>query len=104
MLTQSRAWFTVLPATGAMATALAMAGAMALGVAPAAFAQDADGDGFPDGSDNCPLVANADQADCDNDGVGNACESSQTLSTGNMGAFGYQVTASGTLAGVGTTF
>ena len=95
MLTQSRVSFTIFAA---------MAGAMALGMTPAAFAQDSDGDGFPDASDNCPLVANPDQADCDTDGTGDACESSQTLSTGNMGAFGYQVTASGTLAGVGTTF
>ncbi len=97
MLTNTRRWFTIF----ARATAT---GAMALGMTPSALAQDSDGDGFPDSSDNCPLVANPDQADCDNDGVGNACESSQTLSTGNMGAFGYQVTASGTLTGVGTTF
>ncbi len=35
---------------------------------------DADGDGVPDDVDNCPTVANADQADCDNDGIGDACE------------------------------
>ncbi len=35
---------------------------------------DSDGDGIPDGSDNCRLVANADQEDSDNDGVGDACE------------------------------
>ena len=34
---------------------------------------DADADGFADYSDNCPLVANPDQADSDGDGVGNAC-------------------------------
>lgn len=38
-------------------------------------APDADGDGVPDASDNCPAVANADQADADNDGLGNACDS-----------------------------
>jgi len=37
-------------------------------------AVDADGDGFPDGLDNCPTVANADQADADFDGVGDACD------------------------------
>jgi len=37
-------------------------------------AVDADGDGFPDGIDNCPTVANPDQADSDFDGVGNACD------------------------------
>jgi hypothetical protein len=35
---------------------------------------DADGDGVPDASDNCPAAANANQADADADGVGDACE------------------------------
>jgi hypothetical protein len=35
---------------------------------------DSDGDGRPDATDNCPTVANSDQADGDADGVGNACE------------------------------
>lgn len=35
---------------------------------------DTDGDGILDCRDNCPAVANADQADSDNDGVGDACE------------------------------
>ncbi len=64
---------------------------------------DSDGDGVPDASDNCPLVANAGQQDCDNDGTGDACESSQTISTGTMGAFGAGVPATGTLSGVGST-
>ena len=66
-----------------------------------ARAQDADGDGVPDAGDNCPLVANADQSDCDQNGVGDACQSSESRSTGNMGAFGSGVTASGTLADIG---
>jgi hypothetical protein len=36
---------------------------------------DADGDGVPDDIDNCVAVANADQADSNGDGVGNACSS-----------------------------
>jgi len=36
---------------------------------------DGDGDGVPDNSDNCPLVANPDQRDDDRDGVGRACDS-----------------------------
>ena len=35
---------------------------------------DPDNDGVPLTKDNCPLVANADQADFDADGVGNACD------------------------------
>jgi hypothetical protein len=38
------------------------------------FFPDADGDGVDDASDNCPVNANADQADNDGDGVGNACD------------------------------
>jgi hypothetical protein len=34
---------------------------------------DVDGDGIPDGSDNCPSVANPDQQDSNGDGVGDAC-------------------------------
>jgi hypothetical protein len=34
---------------------------------------DADPDGIPDASDNCPTTPNADQADCDYNGIGDAC-------------------------------
>lgn len=34
----------------------------------------ADDDGVPDLDDNCPSVANADQADADGDGIGDACD------------------------------
>lgn len=36
--------------------------------------EDADMDGIPFGMDNCPNIANADQADVDNDMVGNVCD------------------------------
>jgi hypothetical protein len=36
---------------------------------------DSDGDGVPDNQDNCPQVANANQANCDGDAQGNACDS-----------------------------
>jgi len=35
---------------------------------------DRDGDGVPDDEDNCPDVANPDQADFDGDGLGDACD------------------------------
>jgi len=35
---------------------------------------DTDGDGIADDDDNCPLVANTDQADADTDGLGDACD------------------------------
>jgi ribosomal protein L7/L12/C1A family cysteine protease len=35
---------------------------------------DADLDGVPDASDNCPVQANADQADLDSDGIGDVCD------------------------------
>ena len=37
---------------------------------------DADGDGVPDATDNCPANANPTQADVDKDGFGDACDSS----------------------------
>jgi hypothetical protein len=35
---------------------------------------DSDNDGVPNGLDNCPDVANEDQADADGEGVGDACD------------------------------
>ena len=35
---------------------------------------DIDGDGIPNATDNCPSVKNPTQADCDGNGVGDACE------------------------------
>ena len=63
-----------------------------------ALAQDSDGDGIPDSKDNCPTMANPNQNDCDLDGIGDACEIVVNRNTGNMGAFGSGVIASGTLA------
>jgi hypothetical protein len=36
---------------------------------------DADNDGIPDNIDNCPHIANANQADSDGDGIGDVCDS-----------------------------
>ena len=44
---------------------------------------DVDGDGVPDATDNCPSVANADQADSDGDGIGDACEACPHPNPGN---------------------
>jgi hypothetical protein len=41
---------------------------------------DADQDGVPDGTDNCPNAANASQADVDADGIGYACDPVRTVS------------------------
>ena len=35
---------------------------------------DSDGDGIPNGSDNCPSVANTSQSNIDGDGLGDACD------------------------------
>jgi hypothetical protein len=35
---------------------------------------DTDGDGVPSGRDNCPSVSNPNQANCDGDALGDACE------------------------------
>jgi MYXO-CTERM domain-containing protein len=43
---------------------------------------DADGDGVPDATDNCPGVANPDQADFDHDGVGDLCDMCPASSPG----------------------
>jgi hypothetical protein len=40
----------------------------------ASFGPDTDGDGVPDAYDNCPDVPNLNQADCNGNGVGDACE------------------------------
>jgi hypothetical protein len=43
---------------------------------------DTDSDGVPDDEDNCPLVPNADQADSDGDGAGDACDDIDTDNDG----------------------
>jgi hypothetical protein len=57
----------------ALVTLLAFGAIVA--VTPDVLAQprDADLDGVPDVTDNCPLIPNPDQADPDADGTGDAC-------------------------------
>jgi MYXO-CTERM domain-containing protein len=42
---------------------------------------DSDGDSVVDGLDNCPTVANADQADTDDDGIGDLCDDGSVTPT-----------------------
>ena len=47
--------------------------------AAVAFSPDGDADGIPDSVDNCPSVANTNQANGDSDTFGNACDSCPTV-------------------------
>lgn len=46
---------------------------------------DDDDDGIPDDTDNCEFTANADQADSDDDGIGDACTDGFGEDTGGSG-------------------
>ena len=47
---------------------------------------DTDNDGIPDDTDNCPLIANADQLDADSDNFGTVCDCDDTEATVNENA------------------
>ncbi len=57
---------------------------------------DSDSDGIDNGADNCPTVANPDQADADGDGLGDACDSD---ADGNGLEDGFGVSGGGCSAG-----
>ncbi len=52
-----------------------------------ALANDADGDGIVDGSDNCPKMSNPTQANTNGVGPGDACEVSLVLSSGLLNQY-----------------
>jgi hypothetical protein len=81
-----------------------------------ACSADPDGDGIPTADDNCPFVANADQADLDSNGSGDVCGADDVLAfddpagwsvlTGTAGLeFSYsQTQGAGSLAVTGSNF
>lgn len=75
-------WQLVIPAEGAYEISLTETQQNALQLDHIRFSTtemvdaryDLDNDGIVRSNDNCPLVANTDQSDIDNDGLGNACD------------------------------
>ena len=62
---------------------------------------DSDNDTITDDIDNCRTVANKDQADDDNDGVGNACDGTPGIKDGGGDASGGSAGSAGTGGGLG---
>lgn len=60
--------------SGLSATSMRVNGAQAVTAAQNSIDSDGDGDGVPDGTDNCAAVANADQLNTDGDSMGDACD------------------------------
>ena len=61
--------------------------------------RDSDGDGIDVAEDNCPTVANPDQADADGDGVGDACDNCLLSANPRVGADWLESHPWGTLTG-----
>jgi M6 family metalloprotease-like protein len=53
------------------------------------YKEDSDADGIGDFDDNCPNVANPDQADADGDGIGNVCDLCTDTDNDGYGNPGY---------------
>ena len=60
----------VVPQSLGPASAVAVSGEATAAIVPLA---DFDSDEVPDAFDNCPAIANPTQADCNSDGIGDAC-------------------------------
>ena len=67
-------WTVRVADVGSGQTAGGSLGAIKVTLLGAPSTGDQDGDGVLDASDNCPSVANANQADADGDGDGDACD------------------------------
>jgi hypothetical protein len=52
--------------------------------------KDTDGDGIPDASDNCPSVANPDQADSNGNGIGDVCDGATVTLKKTTKSFKYK--------------
>jgi len=68
-------WISGMSADGStIALSGGNAGSMSFLISSIPVPQDSDGDGTLDEQDNCPAISNPTQADCNSDGVGDACE------------------------------
>lgn len=95
-----RAWGVALVGLTLSACALDTAAPAPLAPRRSAVVLDSDSDGVADEQDNCPLLANADQADYDFDGVGDPCDQSPAFADSTNQSYSARDTAAVARAGV----